>query len=109
MNIRFYNASILSLKDGFEIKSGEVWVFDHLIGYVGDRLENNIKWDREINLAGNLIMPGFKNAHTHSAMTFLRSWTNGLMRKFFRWKLNLHKSTFTLSAKLPLWNISQAE
>ena len=32
-----------------------------------------IAWERQIDAKGNLIMPGFKNAHTHSAMTFLRS------------------------------------
>lgn len=95
MNIRFYNAAILSLKDGFEIKSGEVWVFDHLIGYVGDKVENNIKWDREINLAGNLIMPGFKNAHTHSAMTFLRSYADDL--PLDKW---LNEKIFPMEAKL---------
>lgn len=95
MNIRFYNASILSLKDGFDVSSGEVWVFDHLIGYVGEAIENNIKWDREINLAGNLIMPGFKNAHTHSAMTFLRSYADDL--PLDKW---LNEKIFPMEAKL---------
>ena len=60
MNIRFFNGTILTLENGTELSSGEVWVFDHLIGYVGKPQDNNIKWDREINLNGNLIMPGFK-------------------------------------------------
>ena len=34
--------------------------------------------DREMDLSGNLIIPGFKNAHTHSAMTFLRSYADDL-------------------------------
>lgn len=95
MNIRFYNASILSLKNGFEIQSGEVWVFDHFIGYVGEPMQNSIKWDREINLAGNLIMPGFKNAHTHSAMTFLRSYADDL--PLDKW---LNEKVFPMEAKL---------
>lgn len=95
MNIRFYNASILSLKNGFDITSGEVWVFDHIIGYVGESMQNNIKWDREINLAGNLIMPGFKNAHTHSAMTFLRSYADDL--PLDKW---LNEKIFPMEAKL---------
>ena len=78
MNIRFFNGTILTLENGTELSSGEVWVFDHLIGYVGKPQDNNIKWDREINLNGNLIMPGFKDAHTHSAMTFLRSFADDL-------------------------------
>lgn len=28
----------------------------------------------KLTAEGNLLMPGFKNAHTHSAMTFLRSY-----------------------------------
>lgn len=35
-------------------------------------------WDVERNVCGNLILPGFKNAHTHSAMTFLRSYADDL-------------------------------
>ena len=37
-----------------------------------------ILWDREIDAEGNLLMPGFKNAHTHTAMTFLRSYADDL-------------------------------
>lgn len=95
MNIRFYNATILTLENGMDLTSGEVWVFDHLIGYVGDSIENNIKWDKEINLAGNLIMPGFKNAHTHSAMTFLRSYADDL--PLDKW---LNEKVFPMEAKL---------
>ena len=28
-----------------------------------------IAWDIELDCKGNLLMPGFKNAHTHSGMT----------------------------------------
>ena len=40
--------------------------------------ESNIIWQREINLHGNVVMPGFKNAHTHTGMTFLRSYADDL-------------------------------
>lgn len=95
MNIRFFNGTILTLENGTELSSGEVWVFDHLIGYVGKPQDNNIKWDREINLNGNLIMPGFKDAHTHSAMTFLRSFADDL--PLDRW---LNEKVFPMEAKL---------
>lgn len=95
MNIRFYNATILTLENDVELTTGEVWVFDHLIGYVGDSKKNDIKWDKEINLAGNLIMPGFKNAHTHSAMTFLRSYADDL--PLDKW---LNEKVFPMEAKL---------
>ena len=35
-------------------------------------------FDSEIDCGGNLLLPGFKNAHTHSAMTFLRSHADDL-------------------------------
>ena len=37
-----------------------------------------LSWDREIDAGGNLLIPGFKNAHTHTAMTFLRSCADDL-------------------------------
>lgn len=106
MNIRFYNATILTLEQDTELKSGEVWVFDHMIGYVGEpskepptsfiyKMQKEMKWDREYNLAGNLIMPGFKNAHTHSAMTFLRSYADDL--PLSKW---LNDKIFPMEAKL---------
>lgn len=84
MNVRFYNAKILTLdeKNKFQIIEGELWVKGSTICYIGDggdiadvcqREQDIIVWEREIDADGNLLLPGFKNAHTHSAMTFLRS------------------------------------
>ncbi len=88
MNIRFYNAKILTLKEDhkFEIVEGELWVKGDTICHVGVRTEKTAAgageeapvWDREIDARGNLLMPGFKNAHTHTAMTFLRSYADDL-------------------------------
>jgi 5-methylthioadenosine/S-adenosylhomocysteine deaminase len=35
-------------------------------------------FDAEYDLKGNLLLPGFKNAHAHSPMTFLRSFADDL-------------------------------
>lgn len=88
MNIRFYNAKILTLEEQhkFNITEGELWVKGDTICYIGDgknssevcKGEDVIIWDREIDAAGNLLMPGFKNAHTHTGMTFLRSYADDL-------------------------------
>lgn len=78
MNIRFYNGKILTMKDNMEILEDELWVVGNKIEYIGKYKDNDISWSREIDLEGNLIMPGFKNAHTHSAMTFLRSAADDL-------------------------------
>ncbi len=83
MNIRFYNAKILTLdtSENFEIIQGELWVKGDSIYYIGDGIApevDPISWEREIDVEGNLLMPGFKNAHTHTAMTFLRSFADDL-------------------------------
>ena len=90
MNVRFYNAKILRLKDDskheFECIDGELWVKGTKICYIGDgkdvssvcKGDDVIIWDREIDASGKLLMSGFKNAHTHTAMTFLRSFADDL-------------------------------
>ncbi len=90
MNIRFFNAKMLCLKDDaaheYQIIEGELWVRGNEIAYIGDGSDTShvllpgevILWDREIDAAGKLIMSGFKNAHTHTAMTFLRSYADDL-------------------------------
>lgn len=74
--IRFYNGRVLTLKNGFEITDDEVWIDGSEIRYIGKNAP--LKADREIDLKGNLLMPSFKNAHTHSAMTFARSLADDL-------------------------------
>lgn len=79
--IRFYNGKILTLNHGFDvIDNGEVWVDGSKIAYVGKTKKDseNTVFEREIDLQGNLLMPSFKNAHTHSAMTFGRSFSDDL-------------------------------
>ncbi len=79
MNIRFYNARILSMKENEPIMQGELWVQDNRILYVGDgKIKNSLEWDREIDCEGNILMPGFKNAHAHSGMTAFRSLADDL-------------------------------
>ena len=96
MNIRFYNARILPLTDdSFELVNGELWVEGNKVSYVGESKDSDVKWDREIDAEGNLIMPGFKNAHTHSAMTFLRSYADDL--PLFDW---LNNQVFPKEAQL---------
>ncbi len=96
MNIRFYNAKILTLAEDFQIREGELWVKGSRIAYIGEGgVRPEFNFDREIDAKGNLIMPGFKNAHTHSAMTFLRSYADDL--PLLEW---LNKQIFPMEAKL---------
>jgi len=93
--IRFYNGQVLTLTDGVALSRCEVWTRDDKIAYVGPEKEDRPAFDREINLQGDLLMPGFKNAHTHSAMTFLRSYADDLPLQSW-----LYDKVFPLEAKL---------
>ena len=84
MNTRFINARILSMDGNCDILLGELAVCDGVITYIGEernqkQLEDEgITYDRVIDAKGNVLLPGFKNAHTHSAMTGLRSYADDL-------------------------------
>lgn len=71
--IRFYNGRVLSLAEDLTVTEDEVWVREDKICYVGPTPEALPEFERSIDLRGGVLMPGFKNAHTHSAMTFCRS------------------------------------
>lgn len=88
MRTRLYNARILTMNEGEEIFPGELIIEDSRItevikydtssvvsGNVSDsgNVVSGASADRAIDCQGNLLMPGFKNAHTHSGMSVLRS------------------------------------
>ena len=104
MNIRFYNARILTMKTA-DILTGELWVQNDKILYVGDGSNvdavydklhlGSIIWDREIDCEGNLLMHGVKDAHTHSGLTLLRSYADDLPLQDW-----LFKQVFPIEAKM---------
>ena len=93
MKLRFYNAKILTMENE-NIIEGELCTDGGKITYVGAERTSG-GYDREIDLGGDLIIPGFKDAHTHSAMTFLRSLADDL--PLSDW---LYKEVFPREAKL---------
>lgn len=96
MKIRIYNARILTMEEGRDIFEGELHVIGNKISYVGPSIsESKEEWAREIDADGNVVMPGFKNAHTHSGMTFLRSYADDL--PLLEW---LNEQIFPMEAKL---------
>lgn len=107
MKIRLYNAKLLTMEQEREIFDGEVWVFGERIIYVGESgtireiarkcglTDADVAFDREIDCEGNLLMPGFKNAHTHSGMTALRSYADDLPLN--EW---LNQQVFPIEAKM---------
>ncbi|MDD2213055.1 MAG: amidohydrolase [Oscillospiraceae bacterium] len=99
MNIRFYHARLMPLAADSRIIDGELWTEDRRISFVGTSAQaiqrQTPAFDREIDLQGDLLLPGFKDAHTHSPMTFLRSFADDL--PLLDW---LNKQVFPLEAKL---------
>lgn len=105
MNIRLYNARILTMEKHRDVFRGEIWIKNDKIVYIPELQEleqewnkkdiPRISWDVEIDCKDNLLMPGFKNAHTHSGMTFLRSYADDLPLQ--KW---LHEKVFPMEKKL---------
>ena len=112
LKTRIYDARILTMKPNyrgkasFEIIRGEVWVDGETIIHIGESTPEDVAkmfpntekiggQVKEIDAEGNLIMPGFKNAHTHSPMTFLRSYADDMA--LHDW---LHTLVFPAEAKL---------
>ncbi|MEG1791827.1 MAG: amidohydrolase [Clostridia bacterium] len=93
MKIRFYNARILTMET-LNIISGEVWVNNDKIILVGAPKNENHIWDREIDCKNNLLMPSFKNGHSHSPMTYLRSLADDVPLQDW-----LYKKVFPFEAK----------
>lgn len=93
MVTRIKNAKIITM-DVDEILQGDVWIEDDKILSVG-QCENGKKADKVLDACGNLIMPGFKNAHTHCPMVFARSLADDLPLE--RW---LNEVIFKLETKL---------
>ncbi len=69
------NAKILTLVND-EIIDGNILIKDNRIISIGK--VDDVKADKVIECEGNLLMPGFKNAHAHTAMTFARSASDDL-------------------------------
>ena len=71
--LRFFNGKVLPLNGDLTLTEDEVWVDGAEIRYIGPARDDAPAFTREIDLRGDLLLPGFKNAHTHSGMTFCRS------------------------------------
>lgn len=71
MKTLFTNAKIMTMKQGADIFTGDLVVDNDKIIYCGKKYEADA--DKTIDCHSNLLMPGFKDAHTHTAMTFVRN------------------------------------
>lgn len=98
--IRFYNARILDIKTG-DVKRGSLETENGKITKVSYNAKNDSEkigdssHEREIDANGNLLIPSFKNAHSHSPMTILRAMAENVALN--DWLFNI---IFPLEAKL---------
>lgn len=101
MKTRLYNARILTMEDNRTLFDGEIHIENNRISYVGQSktdeeiARSGIKFDITRDCKGNVLMPSFKDAHTHSAMTGMRSYADDM--PLWEW---LSTKIFPLEAKL---------
>ena len=93
--IRFFNGRTLTMAHGVTVTTDEVWTDGDKIAYVGPTPETLPAFEREVDLGGDLVMPGFKNAHAHAGMSFVRSYADDVPLQ--PW---LFEQIFPLEAKL---------
>lgn len=94
--IRLHNALVMPMTSDCSVFRGEVWTDGGKIAYAGAPRAGELpEFEREIDLNGDLVLPGFKNAHAHSAMTFLRSYADDLPLQSW-----LFDKVFPLEARL---------
>ena len=71
MAILLKNARILTMKDD-NIFDGNIVIKNNRIAYIGNDYQSYGPFECEVDCQRNLLMPGFKNPHAHSAMVFVR-------------------------------------
>ena len=91
MVTRYYNAKIYT--EG-NLINGEIIVYNNIIAHIGEPMIASMA-DEEVDLKGMYVLPSFKNAHSHSPMTFLRNGADDL--PLDRW---LHEMIFPKEAVL---------
>lgn len=97
-SIRFYNARILDINTG-DVFNGSLITSENKISKVlkndtTDRI-NNACYTSQIDCEGGLLMPSFKNSHSHSPMTVLRGAAEDMVLNDW-----LFKVIFPMEAKL---------
>ena len=89
------NANIITCDGDKIIYNGYMGYEDGKILFVGESAPADFKPDEIEDASGNTVMPGLINAHSHVAMTILRSYSEGYSLQ--RW---LTEKIFPIEAKL---------
>lgn len=93
MKLHLKNCRYIDMRS-MAVRSGDICTDNGVFSYVGEAAPD-IEYDRVIEMNGDLVIPGFCNAHTHSPMVFLRSFAEDL--PLDRW---LSEAVFPSEAKL---------
>ena len=95
MNILIKNGTILTMAGPeAEIITGDLGIKGDSIFFVGGNV-SGFSADKVIDAEGKIVLPGFVNAHTHSAMSLFRHTADDL--PFWEW---LHDRIFPLEEAL---------
>ncbi len=78
MKLLLKNALILSMKEGEDLYSSDIVIEGPYITHITRDSDKYGPYDKVIDINGNLVIPGFKNAHAHGAMVFARGLTDGV-------------------------------
>ncbi|MDF2987946.1 MAG: amidohydrolase [Eubacterium sp.] len=90
------NVDIITMNDGnMIIENGFIGVADKKICFVSDKLPDDVSFKKEIDGNGKIAMPGFVNAHSHSAMTLMRNYADDIALEAW-----LFDNIFPIEAKL---------
>ncbi len=77
MNTLFYHVTAITMDENNpKLENGYVAVSGNKIAYLGQTRPAG-EFDREIDCAGKVMMPGLVNAHTHLPMTLMRGYGGG--------------------------------
>jgi len=77
-NILLQHADVLTLDtEGRVLRDAAVAISDGTITAVGE-IPADFQADETVDATGHIVMPGFFNAHTHSAMTLFRGYAEDL-------------------------------
>ena len=95
MNILFKNANILTMENDSIMENAYLGTKGKEIAFVGYDVPADYKYDKVVDICGKLIMPSFSNAHCHTAMTILRSYSEGYSLQ--KW---LNEKIFPIEDKL---------
>lgn len=108
MKLHLKNGRYLDVRT-MTVKSGSVCTDGGIFTYAGNEPPEE-KYDRVIDLKGNLVIPGFCNAHTHSPMVFLRSFAEDLpLDKWLTQAVFPHEAKLTPEDNYTLTKLAVAE